>query len=118
NLWAWGYCFDGLGGAAANQTYATAVGKPVGAIGSIKMIGVASSAWTNGVSYFVLYTSGALYALGTNSAHELGVWDDTDRLTWVQPRYNSASGPVMDDIKWLSTNEHDRSYASINVINN
>jgi len=69
-------------------------------------------------SYYILATDGNLYGLGENSNSELGDWTATDRLSWVQPRYTSATGPVMNDIKWFSAQEHDSQYGAINVINN
>lgn len=80
-----------------------------------KMIGSTG----NGIvrSYYILATNGNLYSLGENSNRELGDWTVTDRLSWVQPRYVSATGPVMNDIKWFSPQEHDSQYGAVNVIN-
>lgn len=80
-----------------------------------KMIGSTG----NGIarSYYILATNGNLYSLGENSNRELGDWTVTDRLSWVQPRYFSATGPVMNDIKWFSPQEHDSQYGAVNVIN-
>lgn len=68
-------------------------------------------------SYYVLATDNNLYGLGENSSKQLGDWTTADRLSWVQPRYTSTTGPVMDDIKWFSSQEHDIQYGAINVIN-
>lgn len=81
-----------------------------------KMIGSTGNATAR--SYFMLAANGNLYSLGENSNNELGDWTVTDRLSWVQPRYVSASGPVMNDIKWFSPQEHDSQYGAVNVINN
>lgn len=67
-------------------------------------------------SYYVLAVDGNLYTLGENSSRQLGDWTSTDRFLWVQPRY-TASGPVMNDIKWFSVQEHDAAHGSANVIN-
>ena len=80
-----------------------------------KMIG--SSGNNTARSYYVLATDGNLYGVGSNATRQLGDWTTTDRLAWVQPRYTSAAGPVMNDIKWFSQQEHDSQYASVNVIN-
>ncbi|WP_264538185.1 Ig-like domain-containing protein [Flavobacterium sp. N1736] len=80
-----------------------------------KMIGSTGNGTSR--SYYILATDGNLYAVGENSARELGNWATADRLAWVQPRYTSASGPVMNDIKWFSSQEHDAQYGSMNVIN-
>jgi hypothetical protein len=66
----------------------------------------------------LLYSNGNLYSLGENSNRELGDWTTTDKSTWLQPRYTSASGPVMNNIVWISPNEHDNALgATINVLN-
>src|SRR5690606_1257552 len=96
---------------------------PVPAGTDIKMIGATfrsgASNYTAGrPSYYVLDVNGNLYAMGRNDQRQLGDWTTTDRLTWVQPRYTSASGPVMSDIKWISPLEHDWYYGAINVITN
>lgn len=64
--------------------------------GTIKMIGITSlnldheSAATP--TYYILMTDGKLYAMGNNSARQIGDWTTTERREWQQPRYNSASG--------------------------
>ncbi|WP_055095177.1 DUF11 domain-containing protein, partial [Flavobacterium aquidurense] len=80
-----------------------------------KMIGSSGSSATR--SYYILATDGNLYSLGKNSNKQLGDWTTTDRFAWVQPRYNSATGPVMNNIKWFSPQEHDFNYGAINVLN-
>ena len=97
-----------------SQARAVQMTLPVNAIP--KMIGSTG----NGIarSYYILATDGNLYSLGENSNRELGDWTVTDRLSWVQPRYSSPAGPVMNDIKWFSPQEHDAQYGAINVINN
>jgi uncharacterized repeat protein (TIGR01451 family) len=81
-----------------------------------KMIGSTGNGTAR--SYFILARDGNLYSVGENSNSELGDWTVTDRLSWVQPRYSSATGRVMNDIKWFSPQEHDSQYGAINVINN
>lgn len=81
-----------------------------------KMIGSTGNGTAR--SYYILATDGNLYSMGENSNKELGDWTVTDRLSWVQPRYSSPAGPVMNDIKWFSPQEHDGQYGAINVINN
>jgi gliding motility-associated-like protein len=80
-----------------------------------KMIGSTGSGTAR--SYYVLSTDGNLYAVGENSKKELGDWTTNDRLGWVQPHYDSKTGPVMNNIKWFSSQEHDAQYGSMNVIN-
>lgn len=114
-IWTWGsqtYLGDGSG--PTKRIAATQMTAP--AAGTIKMVG-ATSDGTN-TSYYVLYTDGSLYSLGNNDKKQLGDWTTTQRTTWVQPRYNSAAGPVMNDIRWISPMEHDRKYPAVDVINN
>ena len=80
-----------------------------------KMIGSSGSGTER--SYYILATDGNMYTVGENSNRQLGDWTTTDRLGWVQPRYTSASGQVMNNIKWFSVQEHDNLYGSANVIN-
>ncbi len=97
----------------AAQTRAAQMTLPAGI--TPKMIG--SSGNNTARSYYVLATDGNLYGVGSNATRQLGDWTTTDRLAWVQPRYTSAAGPVMNNIKWFSQQEHDSQYASVNVIN-
>lgn len=81
-----------------------------------------------GPSYYVLYSDGNLYAMGNNELRQLGNFTTTNTPVskgnaWVQPRYPQASnanaaGAVMDDVKWISPNEHDLRWGAINIINN
>jgi uncharacterized repeat protein (TIGR01451 family)/gliding motility-associated-like protein len=86
--------------------------------GTPKMIGSSGSGTER--SYYILATDGNMYAVGENTNRQLGDWTTIDRLGWVQPRYTSVTGPLMenmDDIKWFSVQEHDNLYGSVNVIN-
>ncbi|MGN7787084.1 hypothetical protein ACTJIJ_21300 [Niabella sp. 22666] len=116
-LWVWGFSWDGST-AVAHRNRATSLALPTGATGSIKMIGATFGYNVDNYypTYYILYTTGELYALGNNNYGQLGNWGTTNSATWVQPRYTSASGPVMTDIKWISPNEHDLGYGTINVL--
>lgn len=113
-LWTWGkHVYLGNGSAPSSSIKrATKMVSP--APGIIKMIGGTSDGSLS--SYYVLYVDGSLYSLGENSKRQLGDWTTDDKQTWVQPRYNSASGKVMKDIRWISPMEHNWKYPSINVI--
>ncbi|KUJ59424.1 hypothetical protein AR687_23060 [Flavobacteriaceae bacterium CRH] len=100
---------------AVISSQARAVQMTLPANATPKMIGSTGNATAR--SYYILATDGNLYSVGENSNSELGDWTATDRLSWVQPRYISAIGPVMNNIKWFSTQEHDSQYGAINVIN-
>lgn len=108
-LWTWGSkTFLGNTTAVTSRTRATEMIKPSG---TPKMIGV-----TVGPSYYVLMTDGNLYSLGMNSHRQLGDWSTTDRTSWVQPRYTSTTGQVMDNIAWISPQENDGLFPSMNVL--
>lgn len=113
-LWTWGSStYLGDGSPAARRETATQMDLPI--VGNIKMIGASSD--NRYQSYYVLYIHGALYAVGDNTKRQLGDWTTTERRTWIQPRYDSPSGPFMDNIKWISPREHDWTEPGINVIN-
>jgi uncharacterized repeat protein (TIGR01451 family) len=114
-MWIWGdKIIKGDGTAViAAQARATQMTLPVGK--TVKMFG--SNYSSAGNAYYVLATDGNLYACGDNSNKGLGDWTTTNRLSWVQPRYTSATGQVMDNIKWISPQEHEYTGCQISVIN-
>lgn len=116
DLWTWGnYVYLGNGSAKAEHgavNKATKMALPLHS-GAIKMIGT-----TNFGSYYVLYEDGYLYSLGRNQHGEAGVWNTTEQLNWVQPRYQSANAAsTMKDVVWISPIEHDGVRSAINIIN-
>ncbi|RKE90143.1 hypothetical protein BXY58_0736 [Epilithonimonas arachidiradicis] len=111
-LWTWGsYTYLGDGTAYATRNRATKMTLPNPA-GVIKMIGMTSFIG----SYYVLYTDGNLYAMGDNANRQLGDWTTATRTSWIQPKYTSASGAAMNNIRWISPSEHYDSYQAINVL--
>jgi alpha-tubulin suppressor-like RCC1 family protein len=93
---------------------------PAGEAGNaIKMIGMTGN--SGAATYFVLYENGHLYGLGNNAQRQVGDWTVTNRNTWVQPRYpnaaGTAAGAVMNDILWVSPQEHNSGIGSTNVVN-
>ncbi|MFA7273586.1 MAG: Ig-like domain-containing protein, partial [Crocinitomicaceae bacterium] len=115
-LWTWGTeTFLGNASVQTSRNRATLMTLP--SANPIKMIGATRQKGTSGSSYYVLNANGNLYALGENSNKQLGDWTTTDRTTWVQPKYTSAAGPVMSNIRWISPQEHDENYGNINIIN-
>ncbi|SHL35009.1 Ig-like domain-containing protein [Flavobacterium johnsoniae] len=80
-----------------------------------KMIGSTCNR-DNQRSYYILATNNNLYSLGANASKQLGDWYTTERQSWVQPRYTSRTGQVMNNIKWISVQEHDTEYGAVNVI--
>lgn len=113
-IWTWGKtAFVGDGTDRAVISRAQKMISP--SAGTIKMIGGTSDGTRS--SYYVLLIDGSLYSLGDNGKKQLGDWtSELKASTWVQPRYNSQSGPVMKNIRWISPMEHDWKYPSINVI--
>ncbi|HNJ64096.1 MAG TPA: hypothetical protein PLK16_12290, partial [Saprospiraceae bacterium] len=120
SIWTWGAAtYLGNGTPMASRNRATPMTLPTFNAGqSAKMISITSIAG-NKPSYYILSTDNNLYAVGENSNRQLGDWTTTDRTSWVQPRYTSAAGPVMNNIKWIAANENDSgtsSFAAINVL--
>ncbi|WP_459640885.1 Ig-like domain-containing protein, partial [Flavobacterium sp. CGRL2] len=115
-VYVWGVnVFLGNSTVAATQNYAAPMSIPVGI--TPKMIGSTGNGTLR--SHYILATDGSLYALGNNTNRQLGDWSTaTERLAWVQPRYNSSSTALMNDVKWFSPQEHDSQYAAINVLTN
>src|SRR5574343_25280 len=114
-LWTWGSeTYLGETSAQASRNRATQMTLPTA--NPIKMIGVTRNSASSAVSYYVLNADGNLYSLGFNSQRQLGDWSTTTRTTWVQPRYSSAVGPVMNNIHWISPQEHDARFGAINVL--
>jgi uncharacterized repeat protein (TIGR01451 family) len=122
-LWTWGintYLGDGSA-FVATRNRAKQMTAPITGI-NIKMIGATFSGIEPAgyPTYYVLATDGNLYSMGRNNQKQIGDWagTSTHRTSWVQPRYTSASGQVMNNIKWISPAEHDWELGAINVITN
>ncbi len=121
-LYTWGErTYLGNGTAEATRNRATLMTPPSVSEGPIKMIGVTAN-YTTSVSYYVLYENGKLFSMGYNAHRQLGDFTTTTRTSWVRPMYPSTANPAvagnpMNDILWISPNEHDPNYAAINVIN-
>lgn len=117
NIWTWGTnSLLGNGSGATSRNFATKMTLP--ATGkTVKMIGLTSSTAST-IVYYVLMTDGNLYAVGANGSKELGDWTTTAKTSWTQPRYSSASGPVMNNIAWISPQQYEQKYGAINVITN
>ena len=118
NLWTWGLTTWDGSAAAATRNRATPV-TPPGGSGPIKMIGMTgisnNDANTAKASYYVLYENGGLYAMGHNNSKQLGDWTTTNSPSWIQPLY-AAGGALMNDIAWISPNEHDYQLPFTSVI--
>lgn len=110
--------------ASQNRSRATLMTLPPAdaADGPIKMIGLNSDDFID-PTYYVLYQSGKLFAMGEGAPLTRGFYTVATRNgAWNVPSYPSAAnpnqpGPLMTDIAWISPNETDPAYPSINVIN-
>jgi len=110
-LYTWGaLTYLGNGTGSSQRLFAT----EMTALGGItpKMIGMTANATAS--SYYVLGTNGHLYSLGYNSQRQLGDFSTTTRTSWVPVHKPTAvvggstdSGTFMEDIAWISPNEHD-----------
>jgi len=114
-LWTWGYSYLGNGTGIAFRTRATQMTAPAG---TPKMIGIISDYGLadNLSAYYVLMTNGNLYAMGMGGKSLMGDWTGTGSTSWIQPRYTSTSGPVMNNIAWISPGNSDIRAAAINVL--
>lgn len=115
-LWTWGrFCWTGDGTTSSDRNKAVAMSTPNDTIGAIKMIGAAGA--VGDFSYYVLYENGALYSMGANTFSQLGNWNTTAQSTWVVPTYDSLGTMPINDVKWISPNEHDYGFPNINILN-
>lgn len=111
-LYTWGTgVYLGDGNAAVNSSYAKKMIVPAGV--QPKMIGM-----TVANAYYLLARDGRLFSLGGNTRRQLGIYSDVASLSWAQPRKNSSTGPVFDDVAWISPQEHENgaTYAAINIL--
>lgn len=107
--------------AAASRAQATLMQAPSTTNGPIKMIGATASVNAPQTTYYVLYENGKLFSTGDNVSRQKGDFTVTSNGTWVTPSYPSTTnanvaGAPMDNILWISPNEHDPAYPCINVI--
>ncbi|MDG4946009.1 Ig-like domain-containing protein [Weeksellaceae bacterium KMM 9713] len=133
-IYTWGTnTYLGNGSEKENRAYATKMTLPEGV--TPKMIGMTAfnfpgsgfdpkSIDKNYNTYYLLSTNGQLYSLGNNHHKQLGDFTTIERKTWVKvrrpnmtsPGTSVDSGEYMNDIVWISPNEHDYRYPAINVL--
>lgn len=91
----------------------------------VKMIGMTLTASGLFSTYYLLTTKGKVWSLGYNNSTRRMLGDPTntssDSKTWIQPKKPNVNNDGylggMDDIVWISPNEHDATrYGAINVI--
>ena len=128
-IYTWGRnAYLGDGAVPADLNYATKMTLPSGVSGSnLKMIGVTGGALRNpsssysitttyGNTYYLLTTSGTLYALGANNVRQCGDFTTTERKSWVNVKKTSTTN--MTDVKIISVQEHDAWQPSASAITN
>src|SRR5690606_29737158 len=116
--WTWGPSgFLGNGTGVASRTHAVRMTLPAAPVlGAVpKMIGVTGQNNNAGNSYFVLFDSGHLFALGYNAQRQLGDFTTTTQTSWVPVLKPSTTGAnpantpngAFTDVKYISVQEHD-----------
>lgn len=113
-VYTWGSnTFLGNNTAASSNIYATEMTIPTGI--TPKMIGMTISE-SKSLTYYLLGTNGNLYALGSNSEKQIGDFTTTSRNNWTQVKKSSASSDYLTNVAWISPQEHDTEYGSINIL--
>ncbi|PJJ66597.1 RCC1 domain-containing protein [Chryseobacterium geocarposphaerae] len=119
-LYTWGAStFHGDGTNVIVSNYATEVIVPTGI--TPKMIGMTEGVNEGESSYYLLSTTGKLFAMGYNGQKQLGDGTSTDRTSWVEitatdTDANSVTHSLGGNIAWISPAEHTNDYPSINVL--
>lgn len=111
-VYTWGrYVLLGNDTPNLTRTYATEMVLPIGV--TPKMIGMTGI--TSSISYYLLATTGELYALGYNGSRQLGDFTTSTSRTWIRPLM-SENGSPLPPVAWISPNEHDGQHPAINVL--
>lgn len=113
-IWTWGNQIQlGDNSIFKDVSYATKMTLPNG-INKVKMIQV--TAWGGRYyTYYLLDQNDTLHCLGYNVSGQLGIPSLLFQKTWVVPEY--PDGTLMNNIAWISSNEHDGSNPTIGAIN-
>jgi GEVED domain/Bacterial Ig domain/Secretion system C-terminal sorting domain len=110
----------GDGSAAASLNRAEHITLPLGVSGTnVKLIGLTSrdgETTTYGSSYYLLANNGTLYAMGDNSAGQLGDFTTTSSTSWINVKKDISTN--FTDCIFFSPQEHDEENASVNAIDN
>lgn len=114
-VYTWGQStYLGDNNTYAVRNYATQMTLPPGI--TPKMIGMTAGNTVNTSSYYVLGTNGSLYALGYNGERQLGNFTTTNSNEWVQVKRSSDANDYLDNVVWISPNEHDMGYTNTGAI--
>ncbi|RYD95868.1 MAG: T9SS type A sorting domain-containing protein [Sphingobacteriales bacterium] len=110
-LYTWGQStYLGNNNTYAVRNYATGMTLPSGIVP--KMIGMTAGDAINTSTYYVLTTNGSVYALGYNGERQLGDFTTTTSNEWVQVKKSSAANDYLENVVWISPNEHDQGYTN------
>ena len=115
-IWTWGdNVLLGNGTSSLHTDTAMQMTLPSGVTG-IKMIQATRDGYSaNSASYYLLATNKQVYSLGSNDYGQLGDRTTSDRLVWVNCRYQNNT--IISNAAWISTNEHDPFYPSLALLN-
>lgn len=115
-LYTWGKStYLGDGSAFAARNYATSMNVPATFVP--KMIGMTTADAENTSTYFMVATNGALFSLGNNSQKQLGDFTTNARTTWGRVQKSATANDFLENVKWISPNEHDFGYTSTASVN-
>lgn len=114
-VYTWGQSnYLGNNNTYAVRNYATQMTLPSGI--TPKMIGMTASDAINTSAHYLLATNGNLYALGYNSERQLGNFTTTASNNWVQVKKSAAANDYLDNVVWISPNEHDLGYTNTGAV--
>ena len=114
-VYTWGQStYLGDNNTYAVRNYATQMTLPAGI--TPKMIGMTAGDAINTSTHYVLATNGSLYALGFNGQRQLGNFTTTNSNEWVQVKRSSDASDYLDNVVWISPNEHDMGYTNTGAI--
>ncbi|SDE07454.1 RCC1 domain-containing protein [Niabella drilacis] len=116
-VWTWGdkvYLADGTSVNDRSRARQMTLTKPQGG-GNIvpKMIGMTGTRSRS--SHYILGTDNVVYSLGNNERRQLGDRTTDEQENWV--RVKSGSNTYLDNVAWISPNEHDNyGNSSVNAL--
>jgi len=119
-VYTWGNSiYIGNNTSSSAKTYASLMTLPQENANNInvKMIGVTGGSNVVNNTFYLLSTSGNLYALGDNSQKQLGDFTSvTENKNWVRVKKSSAANDFMTNVDFFSCQEHNSSYPSIGAV--
>lgn len=122
NVYTWGITtYLGNGSTACSRTYATQMSLPAefNASNRPSMIGVTGGIKGSGTTkntYYVLSSSGALYAMGENNKRQCGDFTTSERTSWVRVKKSATLNDNFTNINSITVQEHNGSYPGVAAI--